>query len=45
MTSFKVTTGPLTNIALAIQLEPEFVNWPARLVVMGGTVYGESYGA
>ncbi|KAH7700162.1 Protein Y43F8C.13 [Aphelenchoides avenae] len=34
-----VTTGPLTNIATALQLEPEFANWPGRLVVMGGTVY------
>lgn len=32
-----VTLGPLTNIALAIQLEPKIVNLVKRVVVMGGT--------
>ncbi|WP_114286562.1 nucleoside hydrolase [Candidatus Halocynthiibacter alkanivorans] len=30
--------GPLTNIALAIQLDPEFVTNVARIVIMGGSL-------
>jgi len=32
-----VTLGPLTNLALAIQLEPKIVKLVKRVVVMGGT--------
>jgi purine nucleosidase len=32
--------GPLTNLALALRLEPKFVQWVNRLVVMGGTLAG-----
>ncbi len=32
-----VTLGPLTNIALALSIEPEFVKWVHRCVIMGGT--------
>lgn len=32
--------GPLTNIALAIQMDPEFVTNVARIVVMGGGIAG-----
>ncbi|KAH7713776.1 Protein Y43F8C.13 [Aphelenchoides avenae] len=34
-----VVTGPLTNIALALDLEPRFAEWPAKVVLMGGNVY------
>jgi purine nucleosidase len=32
-----VTLGPLTNIALALSIEPEFARWVRRCVIMGGT--------
>ncbi|MDA2969059.1 MAG: nucleoside hydrolase [Actinomycetota bacterium] len=32
-----VTLGPLTNIALALSIEPEFATWVRRCVIMGGT--------
>jgi inosine-uridine nucleoside N-ribohydrolase len=35
-----VATGPLTNIARAIQRDPTFVNSVGRLIVVGGTVTG-----
>lgn len=35
-----VALGPLTNLALALRLEPELPNLVARLVVMGGAVTG-----
>ncbi|CAI2352535.1 unnamed protein product [Caenorhabditis sp. 36 PRJEB53466] len=34
-----VTIGPLTNVAIALQLCEEFATFPARLVVMGGNYY------
>jgi purine nucleosidase len=33
-----LATGPLTNLALALLLEPELVDLVARVVVMGGTI-------
>jgi purine nucleosidase len=32
--------GPLTNLALALRLEPAIVNGIGTLTIMGGTVYG-----
>ena len=32
-----VTLGPLTNIALALSIEPEFDKWVRRCIIMGGT--------
>lgn len=32
-----VTLGPLTNIALALSIEPKFVTWVRRCIIMGGT--------
>jgi purine nucleosidase/non-specific riboncleoside hydrolase len=32
--------GPLTNLAMALRLEPGIVNGVGRLTIMGGTVYG-----
>jgi purine nucleosidase len=32
--------GPLTNLALALQADPEIVGGIGRLTIMGGTVYG-----
>uniref|UniRef100_A0A8R1HTE5 IU_nuc_hydro domain-containing protein n=1 Tax=Caenorhabditis japonica TaxID=281687 RepID=A0A8R1HTE5_CAEJA len=34
-----VTIGPLTNVAIALQLCEEFKSYPARLVIMGGNYY------
>jgi inosine-uridine nucleoside N-ribohydrolase len=33
--------GPLTNLALAIRLDPSFLTKLKQLVVMGGSVEGE----
>ena len=35
-----VFTGPLTNLAIAIALEPRLVEWVRSLVIMGGAFYG-----
>lgn len=32
--------GPLTNLALALRLEPAIINGIGQLTIMGGTVYG-----
>lgn len=34
-----VCTGPLTNLAVALTLEPRLVDWVERLVVMGGSFF------
>lgn len=34
-----VTIGPLTNVAIALQLNEEFATFPSRLVIMGGNYY------
>lgn len=36
-----VTIGPLTNVALALRLEPDLPNLYQRMVVMGGAVTGK----
>lgn len=36
-------TGPLTNIALAIRLYPEFVRDVRQMYILGGSVYSEYY--
>ncbi|KAI6222827.1 Uridine nucleosidase 1 [Aphelenchoides besseyi] len=36
-----VAIGPLTNLALALKLEPEFSKWPKRLILTGGNVFGK----
>jgi purine nucleosidase/non-specific riboncleoside hydrolase len=35
-----VMIGPLTNLALAVRLEPDIVAGIGQLAIMGGTVYG-----
>ncbi|CAI4222325.1 unnamed protein product [Auanema sp. JU1783] len=35
-----VSIGPLTNVALALKLDPNFARQPQRLVIMGGNYYG-----
>jgi inosine-uridine nucleoside N-ribohydrolase len=35
-----VFVGPLTNLAVALNLEPRIVEWSPRLVVMGGAFFG-----
>ncbi|CAB3398866.1 unnamed protein product [Caenorhabditis bovis] len=35
-----VTIGPLTNVAVALQLSEAFASAPARMVIMGGNYYG-----
>ncbi len=35
-----VALGPLTNLAVALQLDPHLPRRVARLVIMGGTLYG-----
>jgi purine nucleosidase len=32
--------GPLTNLAMALRLEPSIINGIGQLTIMGGTVYG-----
>jgi len=32
-----VALGPLTNLALAVRIEPQFARWVKRCVIMGGT--------
>ncbi|ULT92473.1 hypothetical protein L3Y34_009927 [Caenorhabditis briggsae] len=34
-----VTIGPLTNVAIALQLCDEFATYPSRMVIMGGNYY------
>jgi purine nucleosidase len=34
-----VCTGPLTNLAVALSLEPRLVEWIGKLVIMGGAFY------
>jgi inosine-uridine nucleoside N-ribohydrolase len=34
-----VCTGPLTNLAVALSLEPRLVEWIGNLVIMGGAFY------
>ena len=36
-----VAVGPLTNIALALQLSPQIIDKVANVVIMGGTFYRE----
>ena len=36
-----VCLGPLTNVALAMRLDPGFVLRPAQIVAMGGNYLGE----
>lgn len=36
-----VALGPLTNLALAIRLDPDFVHRISRLVLMGGAMYAQ----
>ncbi|KAI6175021.1 IU-nuc-hydro domain-containing protein [Aphelenchoides bicaudatus] len=35
-----VAIGPLTNLAMALELNPEFANWPKKVVITGGNLYG-----
>lgn len=35
-----VCLGPLTNIAMALKLNPEFANWPKEVFIMGGNLFG-----
>ncbi|CAD6192010.1 unnamed protein product [Caenorhabditis auriculariae] len=35
-----VCLGPLTNIALALRLDPNFATRPKKIVIMGGNYYG-----
>ena len=32
-----VALGPMTNLALAVRIEPKFASWVKRCVIMGGT--------
>lgn len=36
-----VCIGPLTNVALALKLNPGFAKLPAKIVMLGGNVYGK----
>jgi inosine-uridine nucleoside N-ribohydrolase len=38
-----VAIGPLTNLALALELDPEFARYPKKLVLTGGNIYGEFF--
>ncbi|PAV61884.1 hypothetical protein WR25_22809 [Diploscapter pachys] len=35
-----VCIGPLTNVAIALRLDPNFCKQPARVVIMGGNYFG-----
>ncbi|KAI6204239.1 hypothetical protein M3Y94_00649700 [Aphelenchoides besseyi] len=35
-----IALGPLTNLAMAIKIDPEFALWPKKLVLTGGNFYG-----
>lgn len=35
-----VAIGPLTNLALALELDPDFAHWPKHLFITGGNIYG-----
>jgi inosine-uridine nucleoside N-ribohydrolase len=35
-----VCIGPLTNVAMALKLRPEFAEWPKKIVIMGGNIHG-----
>lgn len=35
-----VFVGPLTNLAIALKLEPRIADWVDRLVIMGGAFFG-----
>ncbi|KAI1732479.1 inosine-uridine preferring nucleoside hydrolase domain-containing protein [Ditylenchus destructor] len=35
-----VCIGPLTNIALALKLNPRFAKMPEKMVIMGGNIHG-----
>ncbi|KAH7712541.1 Protein Y43F8C.13 [Aphelenchoides avenae] len=37
----EVVTGPLTNVALALRMEPKFAGWPTQMIVMGGNFRGK----
>ncbi|KAI6179332.1 IU-nuc-hydro domain-containing protein [Aphelenchoides besseyi] len=36
-----ICIGPLTNVALALKLNPGFAKWPKNIVIMGGNVYAQ----
>ena len=36
-----ICIGPLTNLARALQKDPEFAHGPAKLVIMGGNYLGK----
>lgn len=40
MCAFQVVTGPLTNIAIALEMDPRFASWPAQMIIMGGNWQG-----
>jgi purine nucleosidase len=34
-----VCIGPLTNIAMALKINPDFAGWPKKIVIMGGNIH------